>query len=160
MIEHDQETRYRKRYPRIALPHDGDLLAYQRVVVLPLDLAVVHGAAQNFRLDLSVGYHSDSSVWTHLKDAYYEEASAHVNYAGFNLFPGFNDEPWIHVGSLSTFSATNARSAMLDECYVLAFDRSPEVLVASGLFPDPRRHSNNLTIDTLLSELKKLRSLH
>lgn len=160
MIEYDKDEVRTRRHRRVALPHEDDLLAFQRVVVLPLDLAIIHGAAQNFRLDLSVGYHPSSSVWVGLKDAYYEEASAHVHHAGFNLFPGYNDEPWIHVGAMSTFSSLNSRSSMLDEAYVLAFDRYPERLQAAGLFPDPRRHNNNLSIDTLLSEIKKLRCMH
>ena len=79
------------------IPPANEKLAFERVVKLPLDLAILYAAVQNFRLDLVKGFYTGIGQWHYHCVSYIQEASELLGETGANHFPGDNGLPWIQV---------------------------------------------------------------
>jgi hypothetical protein len=126
----------------------NEKLSIDRRVYLPFDLASVHAAAQNFRIDLAKGIHRHVDEWEDTKDSYLEEALRLLQEDGCNLYPGHNNEFWIHAQSGQSLiqmpSNRAARLCLLFDCWFLRDD--PELLKDPD-FPCPSKINSNLTVE-------------
>jgi hypothetical protein len=112
-------------------------LAYARVVGLPFDLATVYAAAQNFRIDLAKAIHPSTKVWPLVQDNYLREALECMQEQGCNLYPGDNDEPWIHVRTVGIVPIPSPRAQTLSSIFDQLFERDNTNLFKSEYFPRP-----------------------
>lgn len=112
--------------------------AYERIVYLPLDLAIIHAAAQNFRLDFLKGVYPRADWWTVVSDDYKQEAYNELAQNGFNMYPGYNEEPWIHVSKLGPKRSHTPLQAKLESIYTVLFERNDEDIFDTSLFPTPQ----------------------
>lgn len=120
----------------IGLPNDQ--LAFDRIVYLPFDLATVYAAEQNFRMDVAKGCHHNLAVWEDVQHSYLEEALQILKDQACNLFPGNNDEPWIHVNTIGLLKMPSQRGAALMGILNVLFSKGDVDLLKDKLFPHPR----------------------
>lgn len=148
------------RTPRRAIQRSADKLAYERVVCLPFDLATVHGAAQNFRLDVAKGIHRTYAIWADMAEDYCEEALGHIQTHGTNLYPGDNDEPWIQIVTTAQVTMPSKRAQNLAEIFTLFFERNDPALFTHAHFPKPDMDHTNYAVETWLGKVKQLFEYH
>jgi hypothetical protein len=135
-MEAEMVLRYRNRKLGKITPAT-DKLAYERVVRLPADLAVVYSAVQNFRLDLAKGFHHSLDVWEKIQASYFQELQELLIQQRCNHYPGNNNEPWIHVSHVGTMRQPTDRAVQLKEIFDALFARNDEKLLDSDLYPTP-----------------------
>jgi hypothetical protein len=123
-------------------------LSIDRRVYLPFDLATVHAAAQNFRIELAKGTHRYLDEWELYKSSYLSEALEYMQDDGCNLYPGHNDEPWIHVGhSYGLIQMPSLRASDLVDLYECWFVMNDESLLKCEDFPCPTKINSAATIE-------------
>lgn len=143
-------------------------LACDRVIHLPFQMAVVYSAAQNFMLDLVKGIHPHMRDWRHLQYSYLYEAEHLLTTEGANLYPGENDEPWIHKQYVTGNYQVGARMLVtpqdeeddvtfpLKMCFAVLFNKNDDRWLNSELFPDPEIHNTYEKIQSLSNEINKV----
>jgi hypothetical protein len=123
-------------------------LSIDRRVYLPFDLAIVHGAMQNFRLDLAKGMHHYLDDWLLYKSNYLSEALGYMKDDGCNLYPGHNSEWWIHTErTCGVLRMPTDRSVRLLDLFDMWIDMDDPELLKSDDFPCPTKINSNLAID-------------
>jgi hypothetical protein len=136
-------------------------LAFERIVFLPMDLAVVYSAAQNFRLDVAKGCHTDiKHAWKQYWESYYYEAKETLLAVYCNHFPGNNPEPWIHLRQYGLVAYDSVRAEELLEIFRLIFERNDSELFSSQLYPDPRTSNDGIKIHRLNEKVKQRLKYH
>lgn len=134
-----------------------DEFAFERVVCLSFDIAVVHAAAQNFRLDLAKGFHSSPSNWLEYFEDYYDEAQEVLRTYTCNHFPGNNGEPWIHLAmSPGKLRADSSAACVLMELFNSIFSRDNLQLLDGEFYPDPRVCKDRLSIQRASDKFSKV----
>lgn len=128
------------------LNKNKDRLAVDRVVRLPVDLATVYAAAQNFRIDLAKGIYPSTAMWKVMKEEYLEEALELMKEQGSNLFPGDNDEPWIQLQAVGHITFPSVRAQSLVKIFDVLFSRDNTNLLKGVWFPTPESLNTDMAI--------------
>lgn len=151
--------RYRGR-KRGKIAPATEQLACDRIVYLPLDLAVLYSVVQNFRLDLAKGYHTSMTQWRQVEASYFREVQEAFEEDGFNHFPGDNAEPWIHLRTISTLIQPTARVLRLKQVFDEIFSRDDESLLDGELYPTPFNCVTNMQIDAFYLRMQQQMQMH
>lgn len=137
-----------------------DQLAFERVVYLPFDLAVLYSAAQNFRLDLAKGFHASAADWKLVQISYYEEVYELMRTDGCNLYPGENAELWIHCKTLGSFPMPTGRALTLNGIFDTLFSHPDTTLLTGEFYPNPRTCNNDLRVTEASQKLARKLHFH
>lgn len=134
----------------------NEKLSIDRRVYLPFDLASVHAAAQNFRIDLAKGIHRHVREWVETKDSYLEEALHLLKDDGCNLYPGHNNEYWIHAQeTLSRIQMPSLRAARLYELFDGWFLQNNPELLKNQDFPCPSKVNTNIAVEKAIDVFER-----
>jgi hypothetical protein len=136
------------------------VIACDRVVPLPFDLATVYTAAQNFRIDLAKGYHTRPSDWVLVQASYMQEALEVLQEQGCGLYPGENNEPWITVRVVGNVPMPSPRAMSLSLIFTFLFVRNDVSLFTSKYFPHPAKINTAEAIKDLQTEINSVFVYH
>lgn len=130
--------------------------AYQRIVYLPPDLAVVYALEQNFRLDIERGIISGPDRWVYEKGPYFREAMELIGEQGSNYYPGDNDEPWLHSVSTGQAGLTSRSGNELMMLFDLYYERAQVENRYELIIPSPQRINTPVLVSKYLVEANKI----
>jgi hypothetical protein len=118
------------------------LLAYETLVYLNSDFAIVYSAVQNFLADYEKGFQKKLSDWSARFGDYIAEAADNIKNDGFNFYPGYGQGVWIHCRDPFTTPIyyPSIRSQKLLEYFIRLFSRDDPELLLTSLMPDPQIH--------------------
>jgi hypothetical protein len=134
----------------------SDLLAIDRRVYLPFDLATMHAAAQNFRMDVVCGIHRYLDEWEENQSSYLSDALAYMKEDGCNMYHEDSDEPWIQVDrSFGIVPMPSNRAQILLALFGYVFAMNDSTLLRSEYYPCPRIANSGIAIQTAMDRFQK-----